>query len=473
MVTAEAVDEYVQIQLAQHFFWEYCLWYDPEFYNRRPFLKKVAEALQWVYDEYMQGRARSITISMPPRSGKSYIVSCFCAWWLGKLPELSVMRNSSTSTLYEKLSYDTRKIVGSFKNKCVFPDVDLAGDKKNLSGWNLATSKQVGYFGAGAGGSTSGGQITGFGANLAIYDDLYKNLAEAMSPNVNEKILAWKTSDHNSRKELDCPEIGIGTRWRKNDVIGVEIERGNVDKKFEQAALIYGIDGYPDGKSFCENVNKTEFYLKEKRDLEPAIFDAMYMQEPVEMKGLLFPMSKLQKYNAKELGPQMDTLSIFRMGVIDPAKGGGDDFAFVVGYLIKDKVYLHDVMYNNDPSALNENVAVDFINKHKINKVYFEGNSAWYLMGETIRAMLQRQKSNCSFRIGEHTENKHTRILAQSQWIKNNVLFRDDWEQMEEYRKFMKNLTQYFAVGGNEHDDAPDALAELASDFRYYYKKLW
>ena len=468
-IKAEQVDEFINIELSKHFFWEFCCYHDPIFFYERPFLKQVAEAMQWVFNEYMKGSAKSISISLPPRAGKSYITSLFCAWWLGKLPQLSVMRNSSTAGLYNKLSYDTRKIVKSDSFRTVFPDIELAGDKQNVAGWNLLQSKQVGYFGAG-----TGGTIIGFGANLAVYDDLYRGIEDALNEAQNQKTITWKGADHNSRKEKDCPEIGIGTRWRLNDTIGNEIEKGNVDRIFRISALekIEVSEQYPLGlKSFCENVNKTEFYLKEKRDLDDAIFNAMYMQEPVELKGLMFPLSSLNLYNAKDT--KVEEQSIYRLGVIDPAKGGGDDYAFPAGYLIGDKIYIHDVIYNNEGSDINEVDSVNFIKRNQLNSVRFEGNSAWFHMGKAIRTALQKEKSNCELRIIDNTENKHTRILAQSAHIRNHFLFRDDWESLPQYRKFMKNLTQYLKVGGNAHDDAPDACAELMSFFRAQYSKLW
>ena len=463
MVTQESANEYINIELSSHFFWEYCQYQDPEFFKARPFLKAPAQRLQWLYEEYMEGRARSITLSMPPRAGKSYLISLFCAWWLGKLPEMSVMRNSSTARLYEKLSYDTRKIVLSARYMAVFPHVELSNNKKSVYGWNLQTSKQVGYFGA-----APGGTIIGFGANLAVYDDLYRGIEDALNDNTNEKILTWKSADHNSRKELDCPEIGIGTRWRLNDVIGREIEMGNVDKIFKVPALVRRNDELV---SFCEGVNRTEFYLKEKRQLEPAIFNAEYMQEPVEMEGLLFPLNALNKYNPATVN--VDELSIYRLGVIDPANEGGDDLAFPVGYLVQDKIYIHDVIYNRDGTDVNEDASYLFTIQHKINGVRFEGNSAWYLFGQAIRRKLQAAKSNCSFRIINNTEPKHTRILAQSAFIRQHFIFREDWDELPQYRRFMKNLSAYLMNGGAKHDDAPDALAELAKYFREQHKNLW
>ena len=458
------LDEYINRELAYHLFWEFCLYYDYKFFTERPFLKQVADAFQWVYDEYIQGRARSITVSLPPRAGKSYITSLFSAWWLGKLPELSVMRNSSTGSLYNKLSYDTRKIVRSDAYMLVFPEVVLSADNQKVAGWNLHTSKQLGYFGAGV-----GGQIIGFGANLAIYDDLYRNLKEALSNERNEEVLSWKGADHNSRKELDCPEIGIGTRWRMNDVIGKEIERGNVDRVFKIPALIQDANG--EWRSFCEAVNRTSFYLKEKRDVDPIIFNAEYMQEPMEAEGLLFPLRDLNLYNPETVKPQ--ELSEYRLGVIDPANQGGDDLSAPAGYLIQNKIYIHDVVYNKQGTDVNEDALYLFIKKNDLHGVRFEGNSAWYLLAGNIRKKLEEGSSNTELRIMQNTTNKHTRILAQAAFIRNHFVFRSDWEDILEYRNFIKNLTSYMATGGAAHDDAPDSCAELAKYFRELLPELW
>jgi len=145
----------LKIELARREFWAFCTFYDPEFYSKRAFLKDVATAFQQIETN----EVNAISVSMPPRAGKSYITSLFCAWVLGRNPAESVMRNACTATLYLKFSYDVRAIVKSDKFKMVFPDVMLSDDKANLQGWNTNKSKQVGYFGAGVGGT-----IIGFGA---------------------------------------------------------------------------------------------------------------------------------------------------------------------------------------------------------------------------------------------------------------------------------------------------------------------
>lgn len=469
-LTSADIDAENDVVLARMLFWEFCLYYDSDFFSRRPFLEKVADVFQFIYDEYKQGRAAVGSVSLPPRSGKSYITSLFCAWWLGNLPELSVMRNSCTSRLYQKFSYDVRSVVKSVKFNSVFPDAVLADDKQNIYGWNLTKAKQVSYFGAGVGGT-----IIGFGANLAITDDLYRDMQDALSDNYNESVNMWKASAHDSRMEKNCPEIFIGTRWSKKDVIGIANESGRVHKAISQPALVENTD--PDTQesmplvSFCEDVKTTEEYLAKKEGIDDSIWEAEYMQEPIELKGLLFPKSLLNFYNPATV--DVTNLSQFRLGVIDPANEGGDDLAAPAGYLIEDKIYIHDVVYNNDGTDLNESVCVDWIKRNELKGVRFEGNSAWSLFGKQIRRHLEAAKSNCEFRIIHNHENKHTRILAQAGFIRNHFVFRQDWEQIPEYRRFMQNLTSYLKEGGAKHDDAPDSAAELAKYFQMHYTKLW
>lgn len=473
MITAQQVDECNDIELAYDLFYEYCLYHDYKFFSARPFFEEIAEALQWVYEEYMQGRSRSITLSLPPRSGKSYIISLFSAWWLGHIPDHAVMRNAANSSLFRDFSGDTRKIIESAKYKSVFPNIRLHPFKRDVRKWALTTSKKAAYFGAGTGGS-----IIGSGANLAIYDDLIPSLEVAMNDEQLEKINNWKMVDHNSRKEKDCPEIGIGTRWRKNDVIGIEIEKGNVNKVFKVSALVFykptdpEFAEFPDGRTFCEDVNRTSFYLKEKKELEPELFDAIYQQEPMDLKGVLFPPSERRYYDPVR-DAHILTQTSFRLAAVDAAKGGGDFYALIGGICIGTDIYIHDIVFNTDSTELNEEATVEFCVRNGINELKFEGNGAWFLMGQAIRSKLNKRKGRCSVRIFNQETNKHTRILSKAGYIRNHFVWRSDWEQMPQYKAFLKNLSQYMKDGHARNDDAPDVSAELMMYYMEHFRDRW
>lgn len=457
------------------------MYWDPEFFGKRRFLKRVALLFQWIYDEYIQGRARKGTVSMPPRAGKSYITSLFCAWWLGKFPALSVMRNCCTSTLYVKFSYDVRAIIKDPRYQKIFPSAKLSADKQNIDGWNLTTAKQVSYFGAGVGGT-----IIGFGANLALYDDLYKDISAARSETVLESTDMWKQSAHNSRMEKNCPEIGIGTRWSQRDEIGKANEAGKIDIEISIPALAVGEDGQLE--SFCEDVKSTEEYLKIKEDTDEEIWEAEYMQNPIEIKGLLFPKSQLKFYDPehlermiaqkKKLEGEYDGAG-YKYQHIDPADTGGDFLSAPVCNLLDKAIYVSDVVFNTDGTDVTIPTLVELICNQKLNAVEIEGNSGWRLFGVEVRNKVTEEPpagrgyEDCEIRIIKNSTNKETRILAESAFIKNHFYFRSDYEKVPEYRMFIKKLTSYMREGKNQEDGAPDSLAGCAKHFKTRFSHLW
>jgi predicted phage terminase large subunit-like protein len=448
------IDEQVNRALSRHSFFEFCLYYDPEFFTKRPFLEEIANAFQNLAD----GRAMKVAVSVPPRAGKSYITSLFCAWWLGKNPELCVMRNTVTAALYRKFSYDVRGIIKSQKYQNVFPGIALSDDKQNIDGWSLTTSKQGAYFGGGV-----GTNIIGFGANLAITDDLYSGFEQALSEVYQEKVMQWKQGSHDSRKEKHCAEIYIGTRWSKSDVIGKAIESGNLDVEIRIPAL------NEEGKSFCEDVKTTDEYLKIKDDVDDTIWDSEYMQDPAEVAGLLFPKSQLKFYD-----PTVDlSKAEYKFTYVDPADEGGDYNSAPDCYLIGDRVYVPSVMFNKDGTDVNIPELVESICRQKIDAVEVEGNSAWILFGKDLRNKVQERFEDCSIRVIKNTTNKQTRILAQAAFIKNHFYFREDYESDPQYKAFMINLMKYLREGTVKNDDAADSATGAATHFRNNFSHLW
>lgn len=380
---------------------------------------------------------------MPPRAGKSYTTSLFCAWTLGKKPEDSVMRNTCTATLYQKFSYDVRDIVKSQKFKEVFPITQLQEDKQNLDGWRLGTSRQVGYFGAGVGGT-----IIGFGASaLAITDDLYKSMEDALSDTINDKVHSWKHAAHDSRLESGCPTIDIGTRWSIRDVIGSNIRDNRYDKIVVIPALI-------NERSFCEHVKTTEEYLKTRSEIDIMIWSAEYMQEPIEAKGALFTDLKYFSEAPTEIEG--------KIAYIDVADEGNDYLAMAIGSKKNDLVYITDVLFTKANTDITIPLCVDILNTNNVNYCRIESNS----MGAMFARMVKEKVSNTTILTAHSTANKHTRIIMDAGFIKEKFLFLEPNKQPQEYKQFMQQVLSYSKEGKSKHDDAPDCLSGLAILYR-------
>lgn len=429
-------------------FWAFCLFYDYEFFIKRPVLKLIADAMQRVYHCYRNNVSIKIACSLPPRAGKSYITSLFSAFMLGHFPAESVMRNACTSKLYEKFSIDTRDVILSAKFAQCFPDAVMHRSRRNIDGWSLTDARQISYFGAGVGGA-----IIGFGASmLSITDDLFKSFEDAVSTTINEKTWSWKEGSHDSRTEGNCCEIAIGTRWSKKDVIGTMEERGKFD-------IIVRIPALIDGVSFCEDVHTTAYYLELEKDIDEVIWAAEYMQEPTEAKGLLFPRSELNLFTLDEInGKEPDGV----IGATDVADKGNDYFSSPFAKIFKDRFFITDVVYTQDPVEVTEASLVATIIDTLCSNIRIESNNGGRLFARNIKRMLSEAKhTNCEVSTRFTSANKETKILLRSGFIKKHFWFRSDYTRGSDYAKFMKSLTEYMKMGSGQVDDAPDSLVIL------------
>ena len=446
----EAAKELLRMELRRRNFYRFCLYYDESFFRSRPFLKDIADAFQEVEDK----KIKSLSVSLPPRAGKSYITSLFCAWTLGKNPDQSVMRNACTATLFLKFSYDVRAILKDERFKRVFPDVSLSDDKANLQGWNTNKSKQVGYFGAGVGGT-----IIGFGAsNVAITDDLYRGIEDALSDTVNDRIIQWKESTHDSRFETGCARIDIGTRWSVNDVIGRGINEGIYDKSI----IVPAMDEH--GNSFCEAVMTTEEYKQVQKRTAKEIWLAEYQQQPIDIEGRLF--SDYKRIDQKEFDEFLINNQVEgTLAYIDVSDTGMDYTAMAIAAIVKNQTYIVDYVFTRDNTDLTIPQCAALLNKWNVSYCRVESNN----MGAMFARNLQTLTKTKILQVA-NTTNKITRIIMQSAFISQRMQFvvKDDQQCLT----FIQNMLSFSKEGKNKHDDAPDCLAGLSLFLQSMFKNL-
>jgi len=430
--------EVLRRELASRIFWRFCLYYDREFFTKRPFLKQIAEGFQKIEE----GEINSLSVSMPPRAGKSYITTLFSAWALGRSPKESIMRNTCTATLYLKFSYDVRNILKTDQFKSVFPEVALSDDKANLQGWNTNQSRQVGYFGAGVGGT-----IIGFGATkLAITDDLYRGVEDALSETTNDKILTWKDATHDSRLEKNCSKIDIGTRWSINDVIGRNMEEG----RYDMSIVIPALD--ENDQSFCDDVMSTEQYHDIRSRINPDIWSAEYMQEPVDMKGRLF--SGLNKVSEEEFKSIKDKIEGY-IGYIDVSDQGKDFTAMAIGGVVGEDVYIVDYVFTKENTDISLPMCADKLQRYGVKYCRVESNSMGAMFSRQLAKLVK-----CQVLQVHNSKNKITRIIMESGFVANNFKFVET--NTQEYYQFIQNVESFSKEGKNKNDDAPDCIAGLS-----------
>lgn len=227
-----------------------------------------------------------IIITMPPRHLKSRTVSeTFPSWFMAKGPTRHVIATSYSADLGVKFGAKNKEKFESLGKD--FFGVELSTETKSKSPWE--TSLGARFLGTGIGGS-----VTGFGADLLIIDDPFKNRQEADSALIRQNV--WNEWEDTLKTRLQGVKmvIVIHTRWHDDDLIGrllaedqdkndwllvnlpAECENPDVDLlERKKGEPLWPENGYD--STFFDSVRA------QKRT-----FSALYQQRPVIDGGNLF-----------------------------------------------------------------------------------------------------------------------------------------------------------------------------------------
>lgn len=188
---------------------------DPGYiFSKTGFHQTLCDLIQ---DKVARGNAR-LAISMPPRHGKSTIISRYLTeFYFGHNPAHEVMTVSYSADLASDFGSETRQSMTSDKYKYLFPNSVSTG--KGVAGGKWGTKAGGKFRGVGIGGA-----ITGFGANLMQIDDVVKNRATAHSPAFKKMIREFFGSTLFSRVLPGGSVIILMTRWTSDDLIGLVVQ---------------------------------------------------------------------------------------------------------------------------------------------------------------------------------------------------------------------------------------------------------
>lgn len=198
--------------------------------------------------EYLErwafGDIKRLMVFMPPRSGKSELVSRrLPAWLFGRNPDANVIGASYTADLASTMNIDVQRIMEDERYKEIFPNTFLWDKnvrastsrtyKKNSDIFEIVNHAGV-YKCAGIGGG-----ITGRGFTHGIIDDPVKDRRDAESKTLSDRLYDWYTSTFYTRRMNDDARILITlTRWTQNDLAGRLIDLANSNPDAEQWTVV-------------------------------------------------------------------------------------------------------------------------------------------------------------------------------------------------------------------------------------------
>lgn len=161
------------------------------------------------------GSKDRVCVNIPPRHGKSQLVSIFYpAWFLGRNPGKKVMMVSHTTDLAVDFGRKVRNLITTDEYKEIFPEVSLAIDSKSAGRWNTNFGGE--YFACGIGSA-----LAGRGADLLLVDDPHSE-QDVINGNfsVFEKAYEWFTFGARTRLMPGGRVAIVQTRWHMDDLTG-------------------------------------------------------------------------------------------------------------------------------------------------------------------------------------------------------------------------------------------------------------
>lgn len=434
---------------------------DPEdryYQPRRNKIYWLVQKMQRLIDDELD----ILSISMPPGTGKTTLGEFFISFVMGRYPNTPNLM-SSHSGFMTRMFYDAVLNIITSNEYCwsdVFPDIVFEGNNAkeetiNLGRWQpfkTLTCRPI------RGSLTGVTRCEGF----LYVDDLVSGIEEALSIDRLDKLYGEYTTDLKSRKKKKAKEIHIATRWSVHDVIG-RLERMYEGNPRAEFIAVPDIDPQT-GKSNFDYDYDVGFDEKYFHDMEMSMDDVsyrcLYKSDPIEREGILYHPTELQRYIGGLPDREPDSI----LAICD-TKDTGTDYNFLgVFYQYGDRYYLEDLVFKNiDPGTLDE-LNSDMLVKHHVQQAQFESNKEGSRTANEVERLVKAKGGRCHITKKYTTQNKETKIIVNSSWVKEHVIFKDitEYEPKSDYGVMMSFLCSYTQLGKNKHDDAPDTLAMFA-----------
>lgn len=284
-------------------------WDDPDrsAYKAAAHHKAICQDVQ----DFIEGKwpeFEILILTMPPRHGKSEIVSRrLPAWLAGRSPRENGVVATYNDDFAADFGDDVRRIINSARFKEVFPDFKLAKGGTAKDRLKTTQAGQLSFVGR-------GGSLTGRGAHWSVYDDLIKDDKEASSKAIRDQAWNWFTRVAMTRRMGAKRVIMTFTRWHGDDPIGrlTDPENEFYSERLALRTKIINLPAIaeqddplgrrPGGALWPDGPDRfDEDFLATQQALDPIGFSSLYQQRPTVEDGILFRRENVRLYIPDEL----------------------------------------------------------------------------------------------------------------------------------------------------------------------------
>ena len=403
---------------------------------------------------------------------------------LGRNPDLKIVLCSYADTIAKDFNRDVQRIIDSEEYRKIYPDTTLNGSNVVTVASNYLRNSSV-FEIVGHKGSMRvvgrGGSLTSKTADVMIFDDLYKDSAEANSPVIRQGAWDWYTKVALTRLHNDSQKLIVFTRWHPEDIIGKIIESEEVVfvknwSDFDNIphgawALINfeaiktgpptEIDPREPGTALWESRHSLERLLKQ-REIDPVGFQCLFQGNPGSAEGRLFQPFKTWVEKS-------DYGRYVRSGCYIDVADEGNDYHCAICYDIyrsDNQIYneqtrrfepllfalVTDVEFTDESTDVTTVTVPRMINTCGSQKVWVESNNGGSQYEKVIKKKIRAL--TVPFYQGA---NKESRIVTNAPFVNQHIIMPYGWA--ERYPKFYNHVTEFLReFGANKHDDGIDCL---------------
>lgn len=448
--------------------------------------KRIFQALQDVVD----GKCRRLIINMPPRYGKTETaIKSFISWCFALNPKCRFLHLSYSDMLVKDNSDTIRGIMKEELYKTLFPKSALESDKSSATRWKTAMGGELYAV-------STQGQVTGFGAgNVDVTEDELLKLAEdgnmlSLNEDINELLegigartnvfqgailiddpmkpedadsdvirerinLRFENTIRNRTNSRNTPIIIIMQRLHEHDLCGYlqEIE--------PEEWTVLSLPAIQANKETGEEsalwpMKHTIEELHKMREINPLVFDTQYMQDPTPREGLMYA-DGFKTYSREQI--PTGSAAIRKWNYTDTADTGADSLCSICFIDTPEFVYVTDVLFTDAPMEVTETQTAELLTRNQTVNSLIESNNGGRAFSRNVKRILRATMRNFRIAVSSftQTQNKASRIYANSACCMNDILFPEGWDR--KWPKFYAALMGYRKDNKKkQHDDAPDCL---------------
>ncbi|SHE47764.1 phage uncharacterized protein (putative large terminase), C-terminal domain-containing protein [Marinitoga hydrogenitolerans DSM 16785] len=394
-------------------------------------------------EEVAQGKIKKLMVFMPPRHGKSELISKkFPAWFLGKYPNKEIIITAYSA----ELAYDFSRIARETmrRHESLF-DVKLDKRTQAVQHWGIENTRG-GLMAAGV-----GGPITGRGFHIGIIDDPIKNREEANSETIRNKIWDWYRSTFRTRAYPNSSIILVLTRWHENDLAGrLLAEQKEEWDIIELPAIAEENDilGRKKGEPLWPERYSYEELMRIKKDIGTYEWLSLYQQHPTALDGNIFKKEWLQYVDNYPKG-----LRIYQTVDLAISKKENSDYSVILTFGIdKNKnVFILDLYVDHIDFPQQIEQIQFYYNKWKplrigIESIQYQAALTQYFKAKTVIPVKSLKP----------VTDKVTRAMRITPHFENNKVF-----ILRHLNKLSLLEEQLISFPNGKHDDIVDTIAYI------------